>query len=128
MEKDFKMLVEAYDKVRDDENKYNTVETFIEKRSSGAKKIEHSSREKGGYSELTAIHFKAKEVPYKKSLTHLNKNDLLDYIENEVSDIHDKLKDWDKLTQKEFQILMGQMEAYGEIYIEFKNPKNYSRK
>ena len=55
-------------------------------------------------------------------------SDLLNYIENEVSDIHDKLKDWDKLTQKEFQILMGQMEAYGEIYIEFKNPKNYSRK
>ena len=128
MENDFNLLVEAYNKVYEEESKNETVETFIEKRSAGAKKIEHSSREKGGYSELTSIHFKAKEIPYKKSLNHLNKNDLLDYIKEEVSKIYEKLKDWDKLTQKEFQILMGQMEAYGETYIEFKNPKNYSKK
>ena len=39
---------------------------FLEKRAAGAHKIADSAKAKGGFSTLTAIHFKAKEVPYKE--------------------------------------------------------------
>ena len=42
---------------------------FLEKRASGAHKIAESSRAKGGYATLTAIHFEAKAKPYKEAMS-----------------------------------------------------------
>ena len=35
-----------------------------------------------------------------------------------------KLKNWKNLSQRQFQALMGELEAYGEIYIKIKKPNS----
>ena len=89
---------------------------FIEKRSAGAKKIAKSTQEKGKYSTLTAIHFKAKEIPYNQALKHWEDTDSK-FIEEKADECFDQLKDWKSMSQHRFQHVMGQLEAYGEVYI-----------
>lgn len=90
--------------------------SFITKRSEGAKKIEKSAAAKGGYATLTAIHFKAKEVPYNNCSKHSSDEDST-FVKEKADECFDKLKSWDKMSQREFQHVMGQLEAYGEVYI-----------
>lgn len=89
-------------------------EDFITTRKAGAAKIAKSSSKKGGYAILTAIHFEAKEIPYKECLAHL---DDIEFIEKRADKCMDKLKNWKSMSQREFQHVMGQLEAYGEVYI-----------
>ena len=89
---------------------------FITKRSEGAKKIQKSAADKGGYATLTAIHFKAKEIPYKHCEKHAEDKDST-FVKQKADECFDKLKNWDKMSQREFQHVMGQLEAYGEVYI-----------
>lgn len=90
--------------------------TFVEKRSTGAKKIAKTATDKGGFSLLTAVHFKAKEVPYKVCAKHADDPNS-SFVKKKADECFDKLKNWDKMSQKEFQHVMGQLEAYGEFYI-----------
>lgn len=90
--------------------------TFITKRSEGAKKIQKTAEDKGGYATLTAIHFKAKEVPYSHCSKHSKDNDSK-FVKEKADECFEKLKTWDKMSQREFQHVMGQLEAYGEVYI-----------
>lgn len=90
--------------------------TFITKRSQGAKKIEKMAADKGGFSTLTAIHFKAKEIPYKQCEKHSDDEDSK-FVKEKADECFEKLKSWDKMSQREFQHVMGQLEAYGEVYI-----------
>jgi hypothetical protein len=92
------------------------LEVFIKKRSQGAQKIQQSADAKGGFSTLTAIHFKAKEIPYKQSAKHVNDKDS-SFFKKKADECFSKLKNWKNMSQKEFQHVMGQLEAYGEIYI-----------
>jgi hypothetical protein len=92
------------------------LETFVKKRSNGAEKIQQSSSAKGGFSTLTAIHFKAKEIPYKQSLKHIKDKDS-SFFKKKADECFNKLKNWKSMSQKEFQHVMGQLEAYGEVYI-----------
>lgn len=101
--------------IADKENP-DDLKEFVKKRSAGAKKIARSAKDKGGYSLLTAEHFEAKETPYKQSLAHAKDKDS-SFIKRKADDCFDKLKKWDKMSQKEFQWVMGQLEAYGEVYI-----------
>lgn len=96
--------------------------TFVEKRSAGAKKIEKMASDKGGFSLLTAVHFKAKEVPYKVCAKHADDSDS-SFVKAKADECFDKLKNWDKMSQKDFQHVMGQLEAYGEFYIRSKEDK-----
>ena len=96
--------------------------TFVEKRSAGAKKIQKSAADKGGFSTLTAIHFKAKEVPYKVCAKHADDSDS-SFVKKKADECFDKLKNWDKMSQKDFQHVMGQLEAYGEFFIRSKEDK-----
>jgi len=96
--------------------------TFVEKRSAGAKKIQKMTQHKGGLSLLTAAHFKAKEVPYKICAKHTNDADS-SFIKAKANECFDKLKNWDKMSQRDFQHVMGQLEAYGEFYIRSKEDK-----
>lgn len=89
---------------------------FIKKRSKGAQKIQASSEIKGGFSTLTSIHFKAKEVPYKQCEKHIEDEDS-SFVKQKAEECFNKLKTWDKMSQREFQHVMGQFEAYGEVYI-----------
>ena len=87
---------------------------FFEKRAAGAKKIQKAAQEKGGPSMLTSYHFKAKEKPYKECLERLSNPD---YAKAHADNCLDQLQDWHKMTQKEFQEVMGRLEVYGEVFI-----------
>jgi len=41
--------------------------------------------------------------------------------------MYEKLKDLDSLTQKDFQMISGSLEAYGEVYIQSVKPKEYDK-
>ena len=110
------MIVEQNNFLKGNKKNSDDLSTFVEKRSSGAKKIQKMATDKGGFSILTAIHFKAKEVPYKNCQKHLTDEDSK-YVKEKADKCFDKLKSWDKMSQREFQHVMGQLEAYGEVYI-----------
>jgi hypothetical protein len=110
------LLVEQTSFLKGNKKDPKDLSTFITKRSAGAKKIEKSATTKGGYATLTAIHFKAKEVPYNNCSKHSSDDDS-QFVKEKADECFDKLKSWDKMSQREFQHVMGQLEAYGEVYI-----------
>jgi len=99
-------------------NKHNIddLKQFLKIRSKGAKKIQASAEANGGFATLTSIHFKAKETPYKQCEKHLTDQDST-FFKTEAEKCFEKLKEWNKMSQREFQHVMGQLEAYGEMYI-----------
>lgn len=103
-------------------NKNENLSEFVEKRAAGAKKIQKLTEEKGGVSKLTSIHFKAKEIPYKNCSKHINDTNS-NFIEEKADECMEKLKNWNTMSQKEFQTIMGQLEAYGEVYIRLAETK-----
>ena len=98
------------------------LEKFIQKRAAGAAKIQKTAEQKGGLATLTAIHFKAKEIPYTQAEKHINDSDS-EFLKAKAASCLEKLKNWDKMSQREFQAVMGQLEAYGEVYIRSKEDK-----
>jgi hypothetical protein len=90
---------------------------FLTKRAAGAAKIEKSAKEKGGYSILTAYHFAGKKKPYADSKKWESKEAKDKHYKEKAMEALEKLKDLDNLTQKEFQMISGEFEVYGEVYI-----------
>lgn len=111
---EFEMLVESFLKgsVKDPKD----LSVFIEKRAQGAQKIQQAAEKKGGYAKLTAIHFKAKRIPYAQCKKHGDDENSV-FFKQKADECYRALKAWDKMSQKEFQHVMGQLEAYGEVYI-----------
>ena len=101
--------------------------TFITKRAAGAKKIETSARKKGKYSTLTAYHFAGKVKPYAEALRWCKKEECGKHFKEQYKETLSKLKDIDSLSQKEFQMLSGVLEVWGEVYLQNKTPKDYSK-
>jgi hypothetical protein len=116
-----KTFNEAYNKLISEYSNKELI-SFIEKRKSGAKKIEKSSNAKGGPAKLTAIHFAAKEVPYKQAISMASKDNCAEKLKEKGDELLKKLKSWSTMSQKEFQHVMGQLEAYGEVYIKTIKP------
>jgi len=112
--RNFSLLVESF--LKGVKNDTEDLVTFIEKRSSGAKKIQKAAEDKGGFSTLTAIHFKAKDVPYDICSKHVTDKSS-SVIKEKADECFEKLKNWHEMSQREFQHVMGQLEAYGEVYI-----------
>lgn len=110
-----KILLEAKEDITE-------LHKFIEKRRSGADKIRKSSEAKGGPAKLTAIHFAAKEIPYKKALELSTKDTCNKILKKKGDELLSKLKSWHKMSQREFQAVMGELEAYGEVYIKSVKP------
>jgi hypothetical protein len=105
----------------------NTAEAFLEflhKRLAGAVKIQKQTAKKGGYSTLTAIHYKAKLRPYKDCIKHASKEEKDSHYKMMADETYKKLKDWDKMSQREFQAAMGILEVYGEVYIRSTKPND----
>ena len=69
---------------------------------------------------LTAAHFKAKHKPYKEAIKHSDQPPL-EECKQKALKVLDQLKNIDSLSQNEWQKLTGELEAYGESYIESKN-------
>jgi gas vesicle protein len=100
------------------------LKTFIEKRKSGADKIRKSAEAKGGPAKLTAIHFAAKEKPYNHAIELSTKEKCSEVLKQKGNELASKLKNWHTMSQKEFQTVMGQLEAYGEVYIKTVKPNS----
>lgn len=121
------LLEEAYKKVTAQKCGCEIFDEFVEKRKAGADKIARAAEAKGSYSTLTAYHFKAKEKPYADAFKHREKEDKSEYYKKKVEETLEKLKGFDNLSQKEFQILTGVLEVYGEVYLQSINEKDYSK-
>lgn len=106
----------------DKKNPSEDMKGFVEKRAAGAKKVEKMAEKKGGFSLLTAVHFKAKEIPYKNALKHAE-DESSSFIEEKADECFKKLKNWKEMSQREFQHVMGQLEAYGEVFIRARDSK-----
>ncbi len=115
-------LIEEKNFFKGDKKDPKDLSTFVDKRSAGAKKIEKMATDKGGFSLLTAVHFKAKEVPYKVCAKHAGDSDS-SFIKAKADECFEKLKKWDEMSQREFQHVMGQLEAFGEFFIRSKEDK-----
>jgi hypothetical protein len=96
---------------------------FIDKRASGAKKIQQQAQIKGGPALLTSVHFKAKEKPYEYCSDNY---DNIDKITKKADEVFNRLKNWKDMSQRDFQHYMGMLEAYGEIFIKIKKPNSLS--
>ena len=90
---------------------------FLETRKAGAKKIQEAAAAKGGPSILTSQHFKAKERPYKIAIDEVNDKDREKVYVRHAEECLRKLRGWKKMSQKEFQTIMGELEVWGEVYI-----------
>ena len=102
----------------------NDISSFIEGRKKGADKIRKQAEAKGGASKLTAIHFAAKEKPYTQALSMTTKKGFEKTLKSKGDSIAARLQQWHSLSQKDFQTLMGQLEAYGEVYIRSVKPNS----
>ena len=114
-------------RVDTDPSSTESFERFLDKRLAGAEKLAESTKAKGGYSTLTAIHYAAKAKPYAEciKLNSQHKEDqekVNDLYKQKAEEIYSKLSDLDSLSQKEFQALMGELEVYGEVYIRATKP------
>jgi hypothetical protein len=89
-------------------------EEFAGIRLKGATKISDGAKEKGGFSMLTYHHFHVK-LPYYKRASE-GKFDL-EKSKVEYKEHLDKLCSMDKLSQVEFQKLVGIIEVLGELII-----------
>jgi hypothetical protein len=93
---------------------------FLESRKEGAAKIQATSAAKGGVATLTAQHFAAKAKPYAKAIECVNSRNREETFEKHADDCLKKLKQWRKMTQREFQAIMGELEVWGEVYLRSK--------
>ncbi len=116
----YQLIVEK--RVQPDPTTEESFEQFLTKRAAGAAKLAHNSKEKGGFATLTAIHFAAKAGPYKDSENWADKEDRDAYYKKKAKEVYEKLEDLDKLSQKEFQAFMGELEVWGEVYIRSTKP------
>ena len=97
---------------------------FLSKRLAGAEKIQAMTEKKGGYSTLTAIHYKAKLKPYAESEKWAEKDGKEEHYKAKAKEVYKKLSNLDDLSQKEFQSLMGELEVWGEVYIRAVKPNS----
>ena len=103
-------------KLLEESTKPLSEEEFAQKRHDGAKKIADAAEEKGGPAMLTYHHFKVK-LPYYREAA---KGDF-DFAkaEKEYKELCEKLhgSEYSKLTQTQFQELVGRIEVLGELLI-----------
>lgn len=90
-------------------------EDFVSARMKGAEKIANNAKEKGGPAMLTYNHFIVKLPYYKKAA-----NGKFDYkkAEKEFEALHKSISL--KMTQTEFQRVVGKLEVIGELIIKNK--------
>lgn len=85
---------------------------FFKKRKSGAAKIATEAAAKGGPSQLTAWHFKAKSKPYDQVIDAIKHDKPKQFYVDKCRSVATKLTYGN--SQKRFQELMGELEVWGE--------------
>lgn len=86
---------------------------FIKARQSGAKKIAKSAKEKGGPSILTMWHFEAKEGPYNAVLEAIENDEPIAHYQEKCNKLIKRIN-FEEMTKKSFQEIMGELEVWGE--------------
>jgi len=102
---------------------------FVRKRYEAAKKLADTSEDRGKFAILSFYHFSAKLKPYLNAKRWEKKDTetRCELFKERYKKAYAKLKNLDNLSQKEFQSLTGILEAYGEVYLQSKKPKDYSK-
>jgi len=100
-------------------------EKFVTKRKTGAQDIATRATIKGGYSELTAWHFKAKLPKYREALKAIKNREPIAFFETKYKETMASLHGSGLKSQKQFQKIMGELEVWGEILIQLKSGKEY---
>lgn len=96
--------------------------TFASNRLAGASKISSAAKDKGGDAMLTYHHFKVKLPYYKKAVEGKFSPQQAELeLDKKLKDLVKGLSGDLKLTQTQFQVLMGEIEVIGELLI--KNQK-----
>ncbi len=92
---------------------------FLEARMKGASKIARQAELKGGPSDLTAWHFKAKLPEYREVISMVNSGksskEIKEYCRKRFRSLSHRMVS-PNIDQKEFQQLAGQAEVFGEVY------------
>ena len=91
---------------------------FFKNRKNGAMKIAAEAKSKGGAAILTYYHFSAKAEPYLEVIRAIESNKEKKFFLSKFNALLPKLK-LEKLSEKEFQELMGKMEVFGEAFSYF---------
>jgi hypothetical protein len=129
MNSNLKVLAEQYQiiiekRVQPEPSTEESFEQFLKKRLAGAEKIAKSSEHKSGFATLTAIHYEAKLKPYAESHKWATKEDRNAHYKEMAKKVYAKLANIDKLSQEQFQSLMGELEVWGEVYIRSTKPNS----
>jgi hypothetical protein len=103
------------------EEKKTSFEEFAEKRLGGAEKITNNAKEKGGPALLTYHHFVVK-LPYYKEATEgkFEQESSKKEYQELLTKLVNSTKNGFKITQTEFQELVGKLEVVGELLIKNK--------
>ena len=118
----------SYNEYRKTDEKITNTENnekFVEKRKTGASEIAQKAAGKGGYSILTAWHFKSKDGPYKESLKAIKDGKPISFFDDKYKTTMSKLHASGLHSQKEFQKIMGELEVFGEILIQLRKGGTY---
>lgn len=91
--------------------------SFFEKRKAGAQKIAKQAAEKGGPSQLTAWHFSAKLPEYDRILKMREGVNASRQMKSECDQLLSKLRGLSKMSQKEFQEIMGNLRFGGSVLL-----------
>jgi hypothetical protein len=102
---------------------------FVQKRLESAKKFFALFKERGKFSTLSAWHFGAKIKPYLMAKRWSKKpaKEREHLFKERYKRAYLRLKNLDKLSQKDFQSVSGVLETYGELYLQSKKPKDYNK-
>jgi hypothetical protein len=98
------------------EAKHKEILEFFNKRKEGAAKIAKESAAKGGPSQLTVWHFKAKSSPYSEVIAAIKSGKDKSYFKQKWQSIHGQIHIGMK--QRVFQQAMGELEVWGEAIAE----------
>ena len=106
------------------DTKSESFETFADNRLSGASKIADNAKEKGGDAMLTYHHFNVKLPIYQKSAKgKFSPEQGIETLNSLFDELNQSVGKSVKISQVEFQKLVGLIEVWGELLIKYQEKK-----
>jgi hypothetical protein len=106
------------------DTKSESFETFADNRLSGASKIADNAKEKGGDAMLTYHHFNVKLPIYQKSARgKFSPEQGIKTLNSLIDELNQSVGKSVKISQVEFQKLVGLIEVWGELLIKYQEKK-----
>jgi hypothetical protein len=106
------------------DTKNESFEVFADNRLSGASKIADNAKEKGGDAMLTYHHFNVKLPIYQKSAKgKFSPEQGIKTLNSLIDELNRSVGKSVKISQVEFQKLVGLIEVWGELLIKYQEKK-----